>query len=63
MDTQNNLAIVALIVSLVALVVTTGQLLQQIFLTASRHRRANAQVVGPFAQTRRREFPLVRAET
>ena len=62
---QNNVSIIALIISLIALVIAFGQLLQQLFGTADRYRRANEQVIGPFAQTRKRlfHFTELRLET
>ena len=62
---QNNVSLFALIISLIALVIAFGQLLQQTFGTADRYRRANVQIIGPFAQTRKRlfHFTELRLET
>ena len=44
---MDAVALVALIISLIALVITTGQLLQQYFGTADGYRRCQASVMSP----------------
>lgn len=56
MGFQDYVSVVALLVSLIALVIAVGQLLQQIFGTAEGYRSCNASVIGPWAKTRHRVF-------
>lgn len=56
MSENDNLTVVALLVSFVALIITVGQLLQTIFGTAEGFRRANKEIIGVFAQSRDRVF-------
>lgn len=56
MSDQDPTSAVALVVALVALFVSTAQLLQAIFGTAEGFRRTNRQIMGPFSQTRDRVF-------
>lgn len=58
MDLSGNVALIALFVSLIALIIALGQLLISVFSTAEGFRRTNAQVMGAFAQTRDRVFHL-----
>ena len=51
--TDTNVAVVALAVALVALIVTSGQLLGQYFATADGYRRCQPSVMGPWAQRTR----------
>ncbi|KFY27478.1 hypothetical protein V493_03462 [Pseudogymnoascus sp. VKM F-4281 (FW-2241)] len=51
--TEVHVAVVALIVSLVALLATTGQLLQQYFATADGYRRCQASVMGAWGNKTR----------
>jgi hypothetical protein len=46
MSGTDNIAITALVVSLIALVTTVGQLLQQYFVTADGYRRCQSSVIG-----------------
>ncbi|OBT66827.1 hypothetical protein VE03_04054 [Pseudogymnoascus sp. 23342-1-I1] len=50
---EGRVAVIALIVSLVALVATTGQLLQQYFATADGYRRCQASVMGAWGKKTR----------
>ncbi|KFZ12004.1 hypothetical protein V502_07311 [Pseudogymnoascus sp. VKM F-4520 (FW-2644)] len=52
-DSSSGVAVVALIVSLVALVATTGQLLQQYFATADGYRRCQSSVMGAWGKKTR----------
>ncbi|KFX94835.1 hypothetical protein V490_04139 [Pseudogymnoascus sp. VKM F-3557] len=52
-ETEVRVAVVALIVSLVALVATTGQLLQQYFATADGYRRCQTSVMGAWGKKTR----------
>ena len=56
MDTSDDVAIVALVVSLFALVVAVYQFLQQIFGTAEGYRRCKKEVIGPWAANTHRKF-------
>jgi hypothetical protein len=49
----NSLSVVALVVALVALVTTIGQVLQQYFATADGYRRCQSSVIGPWAKRTR----------
>lgn len=51
--TDTNVAVVALAVALVALIVTSGQLLGQYFATADGYRRCQPSVMGPWAKRTR----------
>jgi hypothetical protein len=53
MSSADNLAVTALVVSLVALLVTLGQLLQQYFATADGYRRCQVSVMGRWAERTR----------
>lgn len=55
---MDPVTLIALFVSLIALVIALGQLLTSIFGTAEGFRRSNAQVVEPFSLTRDRVFHL-----
>lgn len=50
------MSVIALVVSLVALIVTLSQALQQYFATAEGYRNCAASVIGPWHETRRRRF-------
>ncbi|KAH9844588.1 hypothetical protein Tdes44962_MAKER07287 [Teratosphaeria destructans] len=50
MEFSDNVALVALIVSLIALVIAIGQMLQAYFGTAEGYRRCQDSVIGPWAQ-------------
>ena len=65
MALENNVAVTALVVSLIALLISTSQLLQQIFGTAEGYRRCLPSVVGQWSKTRHRVFHLreLRLET
>jgi hypothetical protein len=56
MGLSDNVAIVALVVSLVALVLATGQALQQFLGTAEGYRRCARAVIGPWHRLRWRHF-------
>lgn len=51
--TDTNVAVIALAVALVALIVTSGQLLGQYFATADGYRRCQPSVMGPWAKRTR----------
>lgn len=53
MTLEINLSVVALIVSLVALVISSGQFAQQIFGTADGYRRCQDSVIGPWSRKTR----------
>ncbi len=60
---ESNVAVVALVVALCALIVSLGQLLGQYFATADGYRRCQPSVMGPWAKRTRlrwrwREFRL-----
>lgn len=65
MGLDTNVAVVALLVSLVALIISVAQLLQQIFGAAEGYRQCNPSIIGPWSSTRRRVFHLreLRLET
>ncbi|KAL8811282.1 MAG: hypothetical protein Q9200_001917 [Gallowayella weberi] len=46
----------ALVISIIALLVTTAQLLSQIFSTAEGHRRCQPSVIGPWAKLTKRKW-------
>jgi hypothetical protein len=52
-STDTDLAVIALVVSLVALVTTVGQLLQQYFATADGYRRCHKSVMGEYGRKTR----------
>jgi hypothetical protein len=52
-DTVDPVAVTALVVALVALITTIGQLLQQYFATADGYRRCQRSVMGDWAQRTR----------
>ena len=54
--TEADVATTALVVSLIALLVASGQLTQQIFGTAEGYRRCQESVVGPWAHFKHRRF-------
>lgn len=56
MDTSDDVAIVALVVSLIALAIACIQLLQQLFGTADGYRRCDSSVMGIWSKTRRSPF-------
>ena len=56
MSTETSVATVALIVSLIALFIAVGQLLQQIFGTAEGYRRCQYSIVGPWSELRHRRI-------
>ena len=51
---QDNTAIVAIVIALIAFFVTTAQLLQALFGTAEGYRRCQASVIGPWAKLTKR---------
>lgn len=51
---QDNTAIVAIVIALIAFFATTAQLLQAVFGTAEGYRRCQASVIGPWAKLTRR---------
>ena len=51
---QNNTAVVAIVIALIAFFVTTAQLLQALFGTAEGYRRCQASVIGPWAKLTKR---------
>ena len=53
---QDNTALAAIIIAIVAFLVTTGQLLQQIFGTAVGYRHCQASVIGDWATLTRRKW-------
>ncbi|KAL9619220.1 MAG: hypothetical protein Q9160_006155 [Pyrenula sp. 1 TL-2023] len=65
MAVQDYVGVVALLVSLVALIIAVGQLLQQVFGTAEGYRSCNASVIGPWSKTRHRVLHIgeLRMET
>lgn len=54
MDAETRIALAALIIGLSALLITTGQLLQQVCGTADGYRRCQSSVIGPWARRTRR---------
>ncbi|KAJ4286688.1 hypothetical protein N0V90_012940 [Kalmusia sp. IMI 367209] len=56
MSLTDNVAVVALVVSLVALLLTSAQLLQQLLGTAEGYRRCAPSVIGPWAKLRDRKW-------
>ena len=54
--TEADVATTALVVSLIALLVASGQLTQQIFGTAEGYRRCQESVIGPWAHFKHRRF-------
>ena len=55
MGAETSFAGIALVVSLIALIITLAQLLQQMFGTAERYRRCQESIIGPWARLRHRE--------
>ena len=53
---QDNTALAAIIIAIIAFFVTTGQLLQQIFGTAVGYRHCQASVIGDWATLTRRKW-------
>ena len=53
---QDNTALAAIIIAVIAFFVTTGQLLQQIFGTADGYRHCQASVIGEWATLTRRKW-------
>ena len=53
---QDNTALAAIIIAIIAFLVTTGQLLQQIFGTAVGYRHCQASVIGDWATLTRRKW-------
>ena len=53
---ENNTALAAIIIAVIAFFVTTGQLLQQIFGTADGYRHCQASVIGDWATLTRRKW-------
>ncbi len=53
---QDNTAIVAIIIALIAFFVTTAQLLQALFGTAEGYRRCQPSVIGRWAKKTRRKW-------
>lgn len=53
MSSADNLAVTALVISIVALLVALGQLLQQYFATADGYRRCQASVMGRWSERTR----------
>ncbi|KAL8745266.1 MAG: hypothetical protein Q9190_002572 [Brigantiaea leucoxantha] len=56
MSGSGSVATVALVVSLIALPVTSAQLIGQIFATAEGHRRCQASVIGDWAKLTKRKW-------
>lgn len=56
MSTETSVATIALVVSLIALFIAVGQLLQQIFGTAEGYRRCQESIVGPWSKLRHRKI-------
>lgn len=56
MVNSDSIADVALVISVVALLVTSAQLLSQIFATAEGHRRCQPSVIGDWAKLTRRKW-------
>ena len=56
MFSQTDVATTALVVSPIALLIATGQLIQQIFGTAEGYRRCQESIIGPWAHFRHRRF-------
>lgn len=54
MAREADIALAALVIGLVALLIATGQLVQQIFSTADGYRRCQASVIGPWSKRTRR---------
>ena len=52
-DSSEILSAVALAIALIALGISLGQLLQQLFSTAERYRKCQPSVIGPWAQKTR----------
>ena len=65
METSDRVAIVALVVSLIALGIALLQLTQQFFATADGYRRASNSVIGVWSKTRKKERAIreLRLET
>ena len=56
MSTENTTAVVAVVIAVIAFVVTTAQLLQALFGTAEGYRRCQSSVIGDWALRTRRIF-------
>ena len=56
MDESDRLSVTALSVSLVALIITVTQLLQQLLGTTDGHRRCRQEVIGAWSNCTRRKF-------
>lgn len=56
LDAQDSVSLVALIVSVIALVGTVLQLLQQYYASAEGYSNCGQRVMGPWSSTRRRKF-------
>ncbi|KAL9100532.1 MAG: hypothetical protein Q9163_004105 [Psora crenata] len=56
MASSDSVATVALVISIIALIVTSAQLLSQIFATAEGHRRCQPSVIGSWATLTRRRW-------
>ena len=56
MGLSDNVAIVALIVSLIALLIATAQMAGQFFATAEGYNRCSDTVLGPWHRLRRRKW-------
>lgn len=50
---SNNVSLAAMIVAVVALVIASGQFLQQVFGTADGYRRCQSSVIGPWSRNTR----------
>ncbi|KAI4216707.1 MAG: hypothetical protein LQ351_001196 [Letrouitia transgressa] len=56
MTNSDSIANVALVISIIALLVTTAQLLSQVFATAEGHRRCQPSVIGGWAKLTKRKW-------
>lgn len=56
MGLTDNISVVALVVSLVALIIALGQIAQQLLGTAEGYRRCSSLVIGPWDRLRWRHW-------
>lgn len=56
MANEGNIAAAALFIAIVALLIASAQLLQQLFSTADGHRRCQSSVIGEWSKSVRRKF-------